>query len=125
MSAILLINPHAAQPQITSFTPVPFSGAQTAQAVAPLVASRATARGDSATGFSGSGAGYGGSEAALPPRKTMLTLTDASPKSVIDAQTTPRTKADPPIFPQDNLPKVEMPDPIPTSPFLLALREAP
>jgi hypothetical protein len=124
MSSILLINPFV--------TPVPLSNSPqviaSAFAVAPMQGTSAGNNAGNATSFSGSGSGHsGGSDqqsAALVIRdraKASLTRpADATGTSVVNAQTQDRVE----IIPFGaNLPKVDMPDPLPTSPFLLRMSE--
>ena len=119
MSSILLSNPFA--------TPVPpTAGHQNpmpALAVVPMQGASAGRGSDNSTSFSGSNSGYsGGSDqqstaALLRARATsaMPRLSNATPTSVINAQ----TYSGQDIVPfGSNLPKVAMPDPLPTSPFL-------
>ena len=125
MSSILLSNPFV--------TPVPPpQNGPTETANTQVIAAAQSASGSNgagnATSYSGSGGGYGtgkGSDNPITLRAALdrgapVQLSDASPKSVVDAQSLDgRTPA--PAF-GANLPEVEMPDPLPTSPFLLALR---
>ena len=122
MSSILLSNPF--------ITPVPpSSGPQEtvpALAVAPTQgASAGNGTGD-ATSFSGSGSGHSGgsdqrSAAALIRDRAMASISrpsDATGTSVVNAQTQGGIEI---MRFGANLPKVEMPDPLPTSPFLTGM----
>lgn len=120
MSSILLSNPFV-------LPAPPPSGAQDATAPALVVAPASGASSNSNTGdaasFSGSGSGYSGGNdqqaaAAIIRDRAKATLArppDATSNSVVNAQTREGAEITP--F-GANLPKVEMPDPLPTSPFL-------
>ncbi|MGC1497139.1 MAG: hypothetical protein WA790_15110 [Sulfitobacter sp.] len=122
MSSILLSNPFV--------TPAPPPSAPQdatpALAVAPAQGTSAGSGAGNSTSFSGSGSGYSSSSdqqsaAALirdRAKSTMARPADATGKSVVNAQT--QSEADVAPF-GSNLPKVEMPDPLPTSPFLLSM----
>jgi hypothetical protein len=129
MSSILLSNPF-----ITVAPPPsgPQETAVSALAVAPTSGPSTGSSAGNSTSFSGSGSGYsGGSEqqaaVALIRDRAKAVLTrpaDATGKSVVNAQTQngtqPQIGAE--ITPFGvNLPKVEMPDPLPTSPFLASM----
>lgn len=119
MSSILLSNPFIMP------APPPSAPQDTAPAlaVAPTQAASTSNSSGDATSFSGSGSGYSGgrdqhSTATLIRDRARTTLerpADATGKSVVNAQTHSEA-ADLPFG--SNLPKVEMPDPLPTSPFL-------
>ena len=120
MSSILLNNPFVTP------APQPSSHQQTVStlAVAPTQGASAGSSSGNATSFSGSGSGYSGgsdqqSAAALIRTRaepTMARPSNATGTSVVNAQT--QDSID--IIPFGaNLPKVEMPDPLPTSPFLI------
>lgn len=116
MSSILLTNP---------FLTPPAPGA--AQELSPTVtippAQDVTSARTSndASAFSGSAKGSGASRqgetvALISQHKRQQTQpSDATPGSVINAQGQTGT---PVVMPGANLPRVEMPDPLPTSPFL-------
>lgn len=121
MSSILLSNPFPAQPAPSAMTAEPPATA----AITPVLAGGTTGSSDSAASFTGSGAGSSrqAENVALfqsadkakwtPPAK-------ATGGSVINAQARANTDRDSgielPLGP--DLPAVEMPDPLPTSPFL-------
>ncbi|MGJ8628065.1 MAG: hypothetical protein ACSHXB_13985 [Sulfitobacter sp.] len=115
MSSILLSNPFA--------NPVPPSAGQQnpipALAVVPLQGASAGRGSDNSTSFSGSNSGSDQqSTAALIRTRTASAITqpsNATSTSVVNAQT--QDEADAVPF-GSNLPKVAMPDPLPTSPFL-------
>lgn len=122
MSSILLSNPF--------ITPAPPPNAtQDAMPTLAVTPTQSIPTGNGAgdaTSFSGSGSGYSrGSDqhsaAAMfrdRAKSTMVRPTDATGTSVINAQ----TQNDDAFIPfGSNLPKVEMPDPLPTSPFLKRL----
>lgn len=116
MSSILLSNPFvtpAPQPSGPQETVAPLG-------VAPTQAASSGNGAGNATSFSGSGSGYSGggdqqTAAALMrsrARSTMARPVDATGTSVVNAQAQD-------VMPfGSNLPKIEMPDPLPTSPFL-------
>ncbi|NNE54243.1 MAG: hypothetical protein HKN30_17790 [Sulfitobacter sp.] len=112
MSAILLNNPFVTPSQPSSPPP------EVAPPLTVTPAQIATSSRDSggATSFSGSGTGSGdsrqGDTAALlrsVQKKSVARPPDATGASVVNAQGSGYGS---------NLPKVEMPDPLPTSPFL-------
>ena len=118
MSAILLNNPFVTptQPSSPPQDPAP------PLAVTPTQTATPTGDSGGATSFSGSGTGSGdsrqGDTVALlrsGQKKSLVRPPDATGASVVNAQGT-----DGPAGPDygSNLPEVEMPDPLPTSPFL-------
>lgn len=115
MSSLLLTNPFATPSSINS-TPLSLPSL----AVAPAQDASAPQDQDDATSFGGSGAGGSnqGSTAALMRMhaNTARPHSEASPASVIKAQAVPEPA---PIVVSNTLPEVEMPDPLPTSPFLI------
>lgn len=125
MSSILLSNPF-----ITPVPPPQSGPTETAntQIIAAPQGASGSSNAGSATSYSGSGGGYGSGKGADNPlvmraaleRGTPARLSDATPRSVVDALVQ-KEPVDQPAF-GANLPEVEMPDPLPTSPFLLALR---
>ncbi|NNK17213.1 MAG: hypothetical protein HKP51_09960 [Sulfitobacter sp.] len=118
MSSILLNNPFTA-PQPVANLP---QDAAAALQVAPTQAASRTPDSGDASSFTGSGSGTGtsnqGNTVALLQSRDRANWgrpTDATGGSVIGAQA--QEYASEPPFGVD-LPKVEMPDPLPTSPFL-------
>ena len=121
MSSILLSNPFvtpAPSPNVPQDT-------TPALAVAPTQGASAGSGADDATAFSGSGSGYSGGNAQQAAdvirnraQSTMVRPADATSTSVVNAQTESEAEITP--F-GSNLPKVNMPDPLPTSPFLKRL----
>lgn len=119
MSSILLSSPYAAPPpSATSPQPEPAQAA----AIAPLQASKAGGTASDASSFSGSGTGTGnsnqGDNVALLRKKAATTFprpAEATGGSVVNAQAQKEAEAVPYGA---NLPDVEMPYPLPTSPFL-------
>lgn len=119
MSSILLNNPLV--------TPVPSSSlaqdAAPALAVTPATTVTPTRDSGGSTSFSNSGSGTGdsrqGDNVALltkSRRNAMARPPDATGRSVVNAQ---GQEAQEELFVYgNNLPEVEMPDPLPTSPFL-------
>jgi hypothetical protein len=117
MSSILLSNPFTA--------PAPPSAALVSDAAAlaalqPLQSSNASTNTSDSTGFSGSGGGSSNQSqtVALMQAKDGTKWsrpTNATSGSVIGAQSGQATEPTPL---GSNLPEVEMPDPLPTSPFL-------
>lgn len=122
MSSILLSNP------FLNLAPPP-SGAQPAApalGVAPPQNASAGNNTGNPTSFSGSGTGSSNDQqtaAAVIRARARVAMTppsNATSTSVVNAQTQDEND----IMPFGaNLPKVEMPDPLPTSPFLLRLSE--
>ena len=118
MSSILLSNPFVAPTPVATSPqdPVPVT------AVAPTQSTHsARSSGDSAS-YSGSGSGSGQSNqgdtvALLQTGRTIALArpTDATSGSVVNAQDENTFQ---PVTYGSNLPAVEMPDPLPTSPFL-------
>ena len=120
MSSILLSNPF-----VTPTPAPPPAGAeqQTALAVAPAQGASAGNQSGNSSGFSGNGSGFGSNNAMqliLAKARTATARqesTDAAPSSVVNAQ----TQGDSNSYFNTSLPRVEMPDPLPTSPFLKRL----
>ncbi|MGJ5620389.1 hypothetical protein [Sulfitobacter sp. MF3-043] len=122
MSSILLSNP------FLNLAPPP-SGAQPVApvlGVAPLQKASAGNNTGNPTSFSGSRSGSGHDQQSAAEairaraRIAMAPPSNATSTSVVNAQ----TQVENDIIPFGaNLPKVEMPDPLPTSPFLLRLSE--
>lgn len=119
MSAILLNNPFAAPPPATQQTAV-------ASPALPAIASTggASSAKDSA-GFANTGSGAETSKQAeiakiFQTQQKLERPANATGDSVINAQ----SKTDEPVELGPDLPEVEMPDPLPTSPFLLQLKDA-
>ena len=128
MSSILLSNPF-----VMPVPPPQSGGAETANT--PMIAAAQGASGSansgSATSYSGSGGGYGTGRGAPEnlvmraafERAMSLKPSDATSRSVVDAQVFGAAQdAEFPVSVGPDLPEVEMPDPLPTSPFLLAMR---
>lgn len=116
MSSILLTNPFVAPPQSSLIPESPTSAAP----VAPVPAGGAASSSGDAASFTGSGAGSGkqADNVALFQAKDTAKWGrpfDATSDSVIGAQAKSTIDALP-LGP--DLPEVEMPDPLPTSPFL-------
>lgn len=118
MSSILLSNPFAApSPSAASTQEAPANAS-----VAPVEATKTNTDTKDSTAFSGSGTGSSSSKqgdtVALlrsKPVKTFPRPAEATGNSVISAQAT--EDADPLVY-ANTLEDVEMPDPLPTSPFL-------
>ncbi len=118
MSSILLSSPFPAPP----LSHAPTTAATAEVSVAPVSAAITSGNAGDATSFSGSNAGTGGSRQG----DTIALFQNnqnskwerpaiATGRSIVNAQ----TQNDAQVFPFDtNLPKVAMPDPLPTSPFL-------
>ncbi|MEP5732157.1 MAG: hypothetical protein ABJL67_22610 [Sulfitobacter sp.] len=130
MSVLLLTNPFAHQQshppaEMTVSTGPGVSPGQSAgpHAVHPSQQSNVYNRGDSATSYRGSGAGAGGTAARAPVHfaSNLTRAPDADRTSVVNAQTADRSE-----FPETDdaaptltiAPVPELPDPLPTSPFL-------
>ena len=114
MSAILLANPFAPPPQPAGISP----DTAAPLALAPLKGSAASTASGTADSFAGSGNGGGTSKQAdsvalfrTSKATTMSRPPDATGRSIIGAQA-----EDNPFG--TNLPKVEMPLPLPTAPVL-------
>lgn len=117
MSSILLSNPFPAPQPPSSMT---LDHAEGAGPLAAVPASAASSNTDNAPAFNGSGTGGRSPENTVALFQTYSEgkwdrPTNATSGSVIDAQAERQGE----ILPfGSNLPKVEMPDPLPTSPFL-------
>lgn len=124
MSSILLSNPFPAPPPAGLTTPEPLA----AVAIAPTQAAASASDTGDAASFRGSGTGSGtsnqGDTVALIQSRSKgdwQRPSDATGRSVIGAQAQDDAGDRP--FGSD-LPKVDMPDPLPTSPFLKNARKA-
>jgi hypothetical protein len=124
MSAILFNNPFAAPPPAASLGQTATTGL--ALAAIPATGGASLAKDATLSGGNGSGSELSkqAETVALFNKKQSLERPpSATGRSVVNAQAQPG-------LPQDNnrlgpdLPEVDMPDPLPTSPFLLQLRQA-
>ncbi len=122
MSSILLSNPF-----VTPAPPAqsPSAEPQTALAITPSQGATGAGGSSDASSFSGNGSGFGGRDGAQAIITRVRNSTsqerpfEATPLSVVTAQTqnTDATRESANPF-GTNLPNVDMPDPLPTSPFL-------
>lgn len=120
MSVLLLTNPYTPPQQVPS-TSVPSAaalaqtGVESPTAIPPTQQTAGQNGSGSATSYSGSGAGAGGAAAqfALKSDISFSRPPDAAPGSVVNAQATAETFE----FAQTETAR-ELPDPLPTSPFL-------
>lgn len=115
MSSILLSNPF-----VTPSPPTNTPEVLPTLAVTPLLQTQSGQNPGDTTSFSGSGTGnsnQGDTIALLRSRAEpeLSPLQDATAGSIITAQAVPEYT---PTITPTALPKVEMPDPLPTSPFL-------
>lgn len=121
MSSIVLSNPFATPPPTAQAA---MAVPQTALAVAPSTETASNPNAGNAGGSGGHGSGFhshGGQQAII--RLAAIAghtgrAPDATSGSVINAQA--RSEGDSPFG--INLPEVEMPDPLPTSPFLTSTK---
>lgn len=118
MSSILLSNPFvAAPPQAQPAGAEP----QTALAVAPTQSTGASGNTGGATSHSGNGSGFGSGAGSQALFKQVRTAASAAPERPVDA--TPSSIVNAKAQQEQNplgsdLPEVEMPNPLPTSPIL-------
>lgn len=116
MSSILLSNPFVIQNSLNLPSAMPN------QALSPLAVSPVAAMTGTDSAKPDSRSGTGGRPGSSPYQRTpMERPSDATHPSIVAAQAQAGTAA--PEFPQSRLPKVQMPDPLPTSPFLAAMRK--
>lgn len=128
MSSILLSSPFASQPPPS--TSAPAVTANTQIIAAPQAAPGGNGAGSS-TSFGNSGGGYGaGKQGPLAFLAKALEREPQRPAkptgdSIVNAQTRDRAQADASksLTLGPDLPAVAMPDPLPTSPFLLQLSQ--
>ncbi len=128
MSSILLSNPFASQPPPS--TSAPAVTANTHIIAAPQAAPGGSGAGNS-TSFGNSGGGYGSGKQG--PLAFLAKALERGPErpakptgdSIVNAQTQDRAQAEAreALTIGPDLPAVAMPDPLPTSPFLLQLSE--
>lgn len=123
MSSILLQNPFASQPPLVSANPPVSVGPNV---VAPASGASSGAGSGDSTAFGRSGNGYGGGDGAAMSFRAKSRAperpTNATPDSVVGAQVSERPEQrEIPEKVGPDLPKVDMPDPLPTSPFLLKM----
>lgn len=126
MSVLLLTNPYAPQQPLPSTAPpsavaLAQAGAESPSAVPPTQPTAGQNGSGSATSYTGSGAGAGGAAAqfALKSGVSFSRPPDAAPGSVVNAQAATETFE----FAQAETAR-ELPDPLPTSPFLKRASDA-
>ncbi|MEM6304972.1 MAG: hypothetical protein AAF744_09635 [Pseudomonadota bacterium] len=124
MSAIILSNPYVPPTQASQ---QPVAEPQNALAVLPPAGAQSSAASGDATGYSGTGSGYGGGpgqeailkEAMARTAGASERPTDATPASIVEAKAMKEAN---PLG--TDLPEVDLPNPLPTSPILERMSEA-